>query len=256
MSTPATDSNSECRSAERMASVRESERAADCGAGWPSNQSHSLIHRTLNLDKPAAKVPAAVLLLMMWVALTAMGQNSVQWSTNYYPVTGATVPEIRQSINEARPWKDRQGTDGMTTWRVNWRFTVNSSANGCYCNTFTTITTIAITLPKWTAPTNAPEPVKAIWTRYIAALGQHEAGHAQIGLGAAAELQRKSREFGTMADCESLKARINITCVQVVQDFRRQDKEYDERTRHGTTEGAFLHGEGQRRNRPPRRAID
>lgn len=195
------------------------------------------------------------LLLMTLIAFPMAGQNSVQWTTNYYSVTGATLPEIRRSINEARPWKDRLGTDAMTTWKVNWRFTVNQTASGCFCNSFTTATTIAVTFPKWIEPTNAPGSIKAIWTGYITALGKHEARHGQLGLGAAAELQRKSRECGTLPDCESLKAKINGTCDQVVQDFRRRDKEYDERTRHGATEGAILPG-GGRGNRPPRRAVD
>src|SRR5262245_66209109 len=101
----------------------------------------------------------SILLLLGWMGLAGrtVAQNSVQWTTNYYLVTGATLPEIRRSINEARPWKDRENTDALTKWRVDWRFTVGQSASGCYCNTFSTTTTIAMTLPKWIVATNAQD---------------------------------------------------------------------------------------------------
>lgn len=220
----------------------------------PVNPSHSALRSTDPNGRTAAKV-AATILLVASTAWTALGQNSVRQTTNYYPVTGATLPEIRRSMNENRPWKDRQSIDGLTTWRVDWRFTVSPSANGCYCHTFTTTTTIAITLPRWTAPTNASEQVKAAWTRYYSALARHEAGHAQLGHGAAAELQRKSRDFGTRPDCESLKSSITAACEQVVQDFRRRDKEYDERTRNGARDGASFPGEGRRNRGPSRQPI-
>jgi len=203
------------------------------------------------LHHPSAGSLSTLFLMgCMALAATAVAQDSVQWTTNYYPVTGASVREIRRSINEARPWKDRQSTDAMTKWQVNWHFTLSPSAGGCYCNTFSTTTTIAVTLPKWIVPTNAPESVKGIWARYFTALGKHEGGHGQIALSAAAELQKRSRTIGTLPDCETLKAKINGIGEQVVQDFQRRDKEYDERTRHGATEGAFLPGGSRGRDRP------
>ena len=203
--------------------------------------------------REARVVWIGTLCLIGWVTLvaTAAAQNSVHWTTNYYLVTGATLPEIRRSINAARPWKDQQNTDAMTKWRVNWRFTFAQSAEGCYCNTFSTITTIAITLPRWIAPTNAPQPLKDTWARYFTALTKHEVGHTQIGLSAAAELQKRSRDFGTLADCENLKAKINGIAERVMRDFQKRDEEYDERTRHGATEGAFLPGSERGRGRRP-----
>jgi predicted secreted Zn-dependent protease len=192
----------------------------------------------------------------MTLAATAVAQNPVQWTTNYYSVTGATLPEIRRSIDEARPWKGQPNTDAMTKWQVTWQFTLGQSTDGCYCRTFSTTTTIAITLPRWMAPTNAPESVKGIWARYFFALAKHESTHAQNGLSAAAELQKRSRAFGTWPDCESLKAKLNGIGEQVVQDFQRRDREYDERTRHGATEGAFLPRGERSRERPSRRQPD
>lgn len=174
-------------------------------------------------------------------------QTALQWTTNYYSVTGATLGEIRQSIRQSRPWKDRLAVDGFTDWRVNWRFSVMPIAGGCRCSSFSTQTTIVTTLPLWTPPTNALDSVIRTWTNYIVALGRHEAGHAQMALAAGAELHRRARELGAGTDCDSLKATLTGLGEKVVAEYRQQDKEYDERTRHGATQGATLPGRSRRR---------
>jgi predicted secreted Zn-dependent protease len=188
--------------------------------------------------------------LSAWTSLPALAQNSVRWTTNYYAVTGATLGEIRQSIRASRPWKQRQDVDGMTDWRVAWRFSVTPTPGGCRCATFTTQTTIAITMPRWSGPTNAPESTRQMWQRYVDALGQHEAGHGAIALTAAADLQKRIKEIGDAPDCDNLKARINALGQQVMEEHRRRDREYDERTRHGATQGAVLSGRRGRRESP------
>jgi predicted secreted Zn-dependent protease len=178
--------------------------------------------------------------------LPAAAQNSVVWTTNYYSVTGATLAEIRQSIGQSRPWKERFDADGFTDWRVAWRFAVTPSSDGCRCSSFTTQTTIVTTLPRWTAPTNAPDPPSAIWQKYATALGEHEAGHGHLALSAAADLRRRSRDIAEAGDCETLKRQLNALGEQVVEEHRKRDREYDERTRHGTSQGAFLPGRTRR----------
>ena len=175
----------------------------------------------------------------LWPIFTHAG-NVVQWTTNYYPVTGVTLGEIRQSINQARPWKGRSSLDGLTEWRINWQFDVSSSATGCQCNSFSTQTTIKITLPSWTSPTNTAPEVRELWKRFFTALAQHEAGHARIALAAAKEVEQRAAHTGEAADCDSLKKTIHAVANRVIEDHRQRDKEYDERTEHGAQQGAFL----------------
>jgi predicted secreted Zn-dependent protease len=181
-----------------------------------------------------------LVLVLLGVAASAPGQNSIRWTTNHYAVTGATPREVRHSINQSRPWKGKIEADGLTNWRLEWRFTVAPTADGCRVSSFSTATTIGVTLPRWAASTNAPEPLKQGWDHYITALGRHEAGHAQIALAAAAELEKRIKELREQPDCEGLKIRINVIGDAVVEDFRRKDQAYDERTRNGATQGATL----------------
>lgn len=187
-----------------------------------------------------------LLVVVSFGAESAAGQGALLWTTNYYSVTGATLPEIRRSVRETRPWKDRQDVDGFTEWKVSWQFSVMQTSDGCRCSTFNTQTRVAITLPRWTPPTNAPITVVQIWTNYFAALLRHEVGHGQMAAAASAELHRRVRSLGGGTDCDGLKRLLNTLGETVVAEFRQKDKEYDERTRHGATQGASLRGRGRR----------
>lgn len=182
---------------------------------------------------------------LLW-ATAGLGQTPLVWTTNYYSITGHTLPELRQSIRQARPWKDRLDMDGYTEWRVSWHFSVTPTADGCQCSSFITQGTVVITLPRWIVPTNAPATTVGIWTNYFAALRSHEVGHGQMAVAAAAELNRRAREQSSGADCESLRRALKQLGETVLAEYRQRDKDYDARTRHGATQGAILPGRERR----------
>ena len=162
--------------------------------------------------------------------------------TNYYSVTGADLHELYQSFRQSRPWRETDGHDGFTVWTVNWRFTTTYNGTVCRLTTFTTTTTINITLPRWITPTNTSDSLKAEWTRYIQALGQHEYGHAQYAMAAAAEMQKGARQVTEDSSCDGLKQRLNSLCDGIVQKYKQLDDAYDQKTQHGINQGARLGG--------------
>lgn len=190
---------------------------------------------------------AIAVVLLTASATKLRAQGAVRWTTNFYSVQGMTIPELRRSIRENRPWKARFNHDAMTDWRVNWQFTVTPTPSGCRVSTFGTQTTIVITMPRWNAPTNAPEATRQIWQKCVSALGQHEAGHGAMALAAASELAKKVQAIGEGSDCDGLKARLDTECRAVIDTYRAKDKLYDETTRHGATQGAVLPGGRMRR---------
>jgi predicted secreted Zn-dependent protease len=193
---------------------------------------------------------AGVAVALMLLPLAVVAQNTVQWTTNYYYVTGATVGEIHQSFSRNRPWKEKSTLDGLTEWRVQWRYQFTFSAGECRISSFSTATTITLTVPRWIRPTNASLETITNWVRYITALERHEATHAQHGLAAAAEQQRRIPQLASDANCAALKKRIDDLAQQIMDDYRRRDREYDERTEHGAKEGAVLRGGFRRGERP------
>ena len=182
----------------------------------------------------------AVAFLALFPVALAQTQNRLEWRTNYYSVTGMSLGEIRRSMDQSRPWKDPPDQTGSTEWQIEWRFEVTPAEDGCRCKSFTTTTTITNTLPRWTPLAEAPAELKAAWTRFIKALGEHEAGHSRLALAAAADLHKRMKELGKGADCDGLRKRINDLAARVLEEYRQRDVEYDRRTRHGATQGVAL----------------
>ena len=180
-------------------------------------------------------------------ALNASSQE-VQWATNYYSVSGTNLAEVHRSIRRSRPWKNNSDAYGVTEWRVDWRFDLQGTDNGCRVQRFTTKTSIKITLPRWAQPTNAEPGIREVWNRYMKALEQHEGGHAQIGLAAAAEIRRKAIALSSSGTCDALKQTVNDSCSQALTEYRKKDEHYDRQTEHGATQGARL-PEGRFRGR-------
>jgi predicted secreted Zn-dependent protease len=179
-------------------------------------------------------------ILVLLVVATNVCAQHVTCRTNYYSVTGSSLREIHQSFRQARPWRGTAGHDGFTVWNVAWRFTTAHNGSVCRMTTFTTTTSVNITLPLWIAPTNATDDLKAEWGRYITALGKHEYGHAQFALAAAGEMQKQVKAISQDATCDGLKQRITGVCESAVQKYKQMDDAYDQRTEHGIKEGARL----------------
>ena len=164
----------------------------------------------------------------------AHGQ-AVTWKTNYYNVTGENQREIRESLQRARPWRD--GFDANTDWDVRWSFNTRGTDAGCQCEGLKTTTTITMTLPRWITATNTTPTVKSWWLDFHQRLMEHESGHGQIGLSAAAEIRKQTGTVNTAADCGTLRQQINSTAHRIVDQHRERDKDYDRRTGHGARPG-------------------
>lgn len=172
-------------------------------------------------------------------AITSLpAQNTVRWSTNYYTVTGSHPREIRRSISQARPWKQRDGFDALTTWRIDWNYSVVSTGQGCRPDAVSTVTTITTTLPRFIPATNAPPELLQRWAKYFSALARHEAQHAANGIAAASEIRTRLASAGGQASCDGLRLELNTLANAIVEQRRRADRELDQRTRHGASDGA------------------
>jgi predicted secreted Zn-dependent protease len=97
--------------------------------------------------------------------------------------------------------------------------------------------TTHITLPQWAPPTDAPPELVALWDAFIRALSLHEARHAD-NAAAAARAVRRELEATSAPSCGMMEGRTSMAASRGLAEHRDRDRAYDERTRHGTTEGA------------------
>jgi predicted secreted Zn-dependent protease len=98
---------------------------------------------------------------------------------------------------------------------------------------------LVMTLPRWSPPPGTPADLVSRWERYVAALRVHEEGHLEHGRGAERELRSWSAAF-VAPDCAALDQALSQRFAGILADYQARDREYDARTEHGRSQGAWL----------------
>lgn len=156
-----------------------------------------------------------------------------------YTIEGATPPELRREMSAKGPQgKEGQRFDGHTRWYVNWRYQYKNTAGGCAIASVTTSVKATITLPQWRNEKRADSATRELWTRYLAALDQHEQGHRRHGVDAANEIDLAIAAMPPAGSCDALGANANALGMRILQKYQQRDLDYDRDTRHGATQGA------------------
>lgn len=164
----------------------------------------------------------------------------------FYDVGGDTPGRVWASMREGSA--NTLGTTrtfGRTEWEVTWRARWEGPGM-CRVRSAEVQLTTRITLPRWVPPSDAPAELAALWNAFIRALSLHEARHAD-NAAAAARALRRELEAASAPSCGMMDGRTRTAASQVLEEYRERDRAYDERTRHGTTEGAVW---------PPRTAAE
>jgi len=78
------------------------------------------------------------------------------------------------------------------------------------------------------------------WRVYRANLLRHEEGHVMIALRAAYAVDKYLGTCGGSSSLEKLKGDIQKNTRLLLKQYRKIDRGYDQRTRHGATQGATL----------------
>jgi len=148
-----------------------------------------------------------------------------------YPVSGGSARGVRESINRSRP-REPGGDpfDGMTTWRYSTRWR-GSADGGCDPASAEVTAHVVITLPELTTRQALSRSERENWDRYLSRLAAHEQNHARIALAGIDQLRTFMRGA---PNCETMQA----ARVQIDAAIRDANRQYDETTRHGATEGA------------------
>lgn len=161
--------------------------------------------------------------------------------TTHYQVTGTSVRELRASIATRAPLaKDRRRYGGFTTWNVRYTYASSGTApDGCSPNGVTVYLDLSVRYPVWRDSAAARGSVRKEWNRYVTALNAHEAQHAAIAIRGANRLASELRDL-VSPFCSTLQADAQGLATEAAKSIRSDNDHYDERTRHGVTEGASL----------------
>jgi predicted secreted Zn-dependent protease len=151
----------------------------------------------------------------------------------HYDVEGDSYEALARSLNSRGP----SGFHGLSAWQVRYAYTARREADRCRVETLAFTIDGEVLLPRWRDGERAPADLRRHWERYLAALERHEAGHLQHADELVAAARQRMLALGSHA-CDSLQGAMQTAYDQVARALADRDRQYDERTGHGATQGA------------------
>lgn len=155
----------------------------------------------------------------------------------FYPVVGSTIQVLMAVSKVMGPRRGGVTHAAFTDWEVRWTYSCKVSPAGWTAGDLSVVVDATVTLPIWTPPRSASADVVRAWRRYVSALKVHEEGHTRLATLAGWAVDRSLRRLSpapTPSQLEALAARIG---EDVLDGFRELERDYDERTKHGATQG-------------------
>lgn len=155
----------------------------------------------------------------------------------FYEVRGSTATELRTAVEDGGP--DNGTSHARTDWQIRWRYTTAGQAGRCgILSGFVTLD-LEVTLPRWNHADDASTLANS-WNDYIEALRRHEDAHVNIAISAGKRMVRALRGFRRYPSCFALEKRADAGLRRILRAHRSRQSAYDERTGHGTAQGAVF----------------
>lgn len=184
------------------------------------------------------------LLIATLIALTAapaLAEVLLTEKVEYYTVSGTGKKQITASLKKHAPHK--KGKDyfpAYTQTDIKYNYTWGKVSGRCAVKKVTVKLNLTYVYPRLTTPQTGP--VQKWWDDKIKRFVIHENIHGDISKRSAYELDRKLRKLRNL-NCSSAKSVIASKAKYIVNQMKREQKEYDRITKHGIN---------QHKYRPPR----
>lgn len=162
--------------------------------------------------------------------------------TSSYAVTGDDAGTVRLALDRLGPvGADGKHYGGYTKWNVHWEYVTQSDASGgCVLVSSSVVLTVDVTLPQWQQSINAPPALQQRWSTYLTALRTHENGHVQNAKREAVAIVQLLHTIGPQSDCDLLDQKLQDLGHDILQRYKDNDVDYDQRTGHGQMQGAVF----------------
>jgi predicted secreted Zn-dependent protease len=152
-------------------------------------------------------------------------------SVRFYDVDGTDEKSIRASLNALGPQSRTEARryDAVTNWYATWHWP--SDADGkCDLEHLEYSFEITVTLPHLNDEDRVSPALRKAWARYMAALIDHESGHAKHAFEHKGDIENAVKS----SSCD----RANAAGAAAIEEMGRFDAQYDAETHHGATQGA------------------
>lgn len=195
-----------------------------------------LVNLSLREPRKALQWLAAALLVL---AAPISAKVVEQLDYAHYEVDPEGYDKLYQAVNAVTPVKvDGKTFHGLTKWHIKWNYWFDTDDDGACAITRTKVTlTATITLPQLV---NSEDWQDEIFDEYLDALTEHEMGHYEISQEAAQAIDDALQELDAEDDCPTLKQVANQSARDLLNEYKQAERDYDQRTQHGRTQGARL----------------
>jgi predicted secreted Zn-dependent protease len=157
----------------------------------------------------------------------------VVMSTRHYPVSAATVQELRAEMGATGPLAAGRRWAGATQARTRWTYRTLRRGMVCMLYDVRVFVSAEMRLPRW-EPAAPPDAETLDWWRgFSARLLEHERGHVKIAVDGAREIAATLRPLEGSVSCDALGMRANGAAQLILVKSRERQAEYDRVTGHG-----------------------
>ena len=172
-----------------------------------------------------------------------------------YVVAGDNAQEMGRSMRSNGPVSGGRRFSAVNSWRLSYQYRFGRSrANRCELSDVRITLNVRVTMPEWERPTTAPAELVTDWEDYERALRLHEEGHRDWAIRGARELLSRLRSFKTET-CVFMEREVRSLADGIIERFSRQNRDYDEETGHGRTQGAVWPVGGGASTAPDRESV-
>jgi predicted secreted Zn-dependent protease len=182
---------------------------------------------------------ASLLLCAVFATLSIEAEPLLETEYIYYAVSSPSKGELLARLNRATPIRqDGNPFHGYTDSQIDWRFWWQQENGHCSITRVAVLVDVTFTLPRLE---DSPAAVRDLWERWYPGLVRHENGHRDNALSVARRIEDGIRALPALPDCSELERRANALGNGLVSELATIDRDYDQRTNYGETEGASIH---------------
>jgi predicted secreted Zn-dependent protease len=157
----------------------------------------------------------------------------------YYEVCGYCEEELHCDLKKkCVTWTDGRKYDSLTSWDIKWDREYDQTSKTCAVNSFRPIINFTFRYPKWNRTDDAPKSLTEKWDRYLKNLIAHESGHRNMVIEEVNDLSRTVAQLPPAPTCDDLDNNVRTLFRKSMNKIKDDQREYDENTNHGTTQGA------------------
>ena len=161
-----------------------------------------------------------------------------------YDIAPTGLQDLPAALNRSTPISDiiddHGGYHGFAKWNVSWRYNSEKNGDQCQLEDISVEVEAEIITPKIYDRDEVDTLTQVAFDQFHVALLTHEYGHIDFGILAANEIYDTFNGYTSDIDCSLLEIQANLKAIEILAEYLKLEREYDEDTEHGRTQGAYI----------------